>query len=340
VTVARSIEQGRENYVYSITLLQIAPRLLRLSGFGLAYWYLPGLEGIATALLISYYLPVTIFGVQRQEWRWMNISEIKYSDWRFSGELFLNSMASQLFQNLDVLLITALASSIATSNYQVAWKIALVIGYTNQILSTVLKPRLSSYLANNNPAELRQEFTIVRDTTIIFASFTLLVAVVAGETLLSLFGEYSDSYPLLVVLATGQFVNTSFGNVHNVLMMGKEGRLILLNSILGIGINFLGNLLLIPLYHELGAAISTVLTVFIFSNIVAVWLIQHSLDVKLFDLYATGGAFACGSLIITFVFLRLPAHRTISGVALIVFCIALVHHNRAEIVSQYQDLQS
>jgi O-antigen/teichoic acid export membrane protein len=327
VPVEGAIRKAHEEYIRAIALLQVFPQLFRVSGLYLVLQTSPSPEAVVGVIGVSHYLPLAGFLLHSNDWRYLNLTGISRNHWRFSGQLLLNSMASRLFQSLDILLVTALASATATGNYRIAWKIALIVGYADQILSTIIQPRMSTYLTNRDTAGLQDEFQKVRDASIIGGAAILIVIILLGRIILDAFGNYEQSYLLLVLLGAGQLLNRSFGNVHEVLMMGREGKLILYNSILGISLNLVGNLVLIPPLEEYGAAISTILTVFLTSNIVVIFLIRQSIGIDVFDSRTTGSV-AVSVLLVVLAVQAIPTGEVFATIILSLLIGAVLFQNR------------
>jgi O-antigen/teichoic acid export membrane protein len=104
-----------------------------------------------------------------------------------------------------------------------------------------------------------------------------------GRSLLAIFGTYADQYAVLVVLTVGAITNAAFGKVGHILIMGKRGRLVLINTLINIGGNIVLNILLIPQYGAMGAAIATVFTVYFLTNLVALLQVHYYMDINTFD---------------------------------------------------------
>lgn len=298
-SICSGILRGFEMVSEAIIVTQIITQLIRLVGLGLslAFWQSP--TAVVLAIAASVYIPVIIIAALSKGWKYLNITGIPMSHIRFSAYLFINSLASQFLKRTDILLLSGLATLAGAGEYNVAWKIAFVAQYGDKILTNVLQPRVSKFLEQGEIKDLIKEFDMVRDLSIAAGLPPLIVVIIFGRDLLILFGQYSDQYNVLLLLTVGALINASFGSIGQILLMGKHGRLILLNTIISLGGNIILNITLIPKYGTLGAAIATVLTVFFITNLIAAIQVKYFMDIDTFDWVALIGV---GAIVITLSF--------------------------------------
>jgi len=257
--------------------------VLRLGGMGVVYLFVPEPWAIAVAIGLSFYLPLVGFTAGSKGWQYLNLSAISRKQFEFSTVLLLNSIGSKLMKNVDVLLLTTLASTASTGGYDVAWKVASVLRYGEQVLNNVLQPRLSKFLAEDQVEFLLAEFNFVRDLSVASTLGGLFVLIFFGRELLGLFGAYTGQYELLLVLGMGFVLNAAFGKIGQILLMGKHGRFVLLNTILNLVGNIGLNAVLIVRYDAIGAAIATTTTVFFFTNVLAMWQVDYAFGIDTTD---------------------------------------------------------
>ena len=89
---------------------------------------------------------------------------------------------------------------------------------------------------------------------------------------------------ILVILALGQFINVITGSVGYLLMMSGNERLLRNNIIFIAVLNLTLNLLLIPKYGILGAAISTSVSLAL-QNIISMVIVKYRLGIWTFPLF-------------------------------------------------------
>ena len=102
--------------------------------------------------------------------------------------------------------------------------------------------------------------------------------------MMGLFGdEFRAGAPLLAVLAVGQFINVATGSVGYLLIMSGHEKWILNRSIFIAAISLALNLLLIPRFGTLGAAMATAISV-ASTNLIALYLVHKHLGITILPL--------------------------------------------------------
>jgi O-antigen/teichoic acid export membrane protein len=144
--------------------------------------------------------------------------------------------------------------------YRIVFKIATLITFAQFALNTVVAPMVSA---------LHEKGTALDELTTKVARLNLLTAgpifigiVLLGPWLISMFGvsTASSAYPWLLILAFGQLINAFAGPGLNILNMTGYEKSARNTMLVVVVLNFLLNLLFIPAFGPLGAAISTTLT--------------------------------------------------------------------------------
>lgn len=281
--ICGGVLRGLEQVSTAILLEEIINQVIRLFGLTIVWVYCQDPVAVVLALGLAYYVPVIAFAIRTRGWQYLNLTGMSTSHIRYSGYLLVNSIASRFLKNTDVLLLASLATLPATGGYNVAWKLAIVARFGDQILTNTIQPRLSKYLAANEVEKLCEEFGQVRDLSVVATIPVLIVVLLFGESLLGIFGNYANQYAVLVVLTVGATINAAFGSIGQILIMGKRGRLVFLNTLINLGGNIALNILLIPRYGTMGAALATVFTVYFLTNLVAALEVHYFMHINTVD---------------------------------------------------------
>ena len=308
---AQAIQGGRlrgyELIPQAILFEQILPSSLRLVGLSVVYLLSPTVESVITAIYAAQYLPSIALFVYDRQWKLLNATGIDRSQLQLAGHFFVNSVASRFLTDTDIILLSTLAGLAATGSYQVAWKISMVSRYADDALTNVITPRYSKFVSNADYGKLRSELNMVREVSLIGGGFVVLIVLLLGKPLLGLFGNYQDQYATLVLLSIGGgLLNPGIGPVGQILLMAKEGRLIMLNSLVTLCLNVIGNVILIPEYGALGAAVSTVLTLYLLNGVFSIVLVRYSLAVDVFEIRIALPILTATALVLGTVFSNVP----------------------------------
>lgn len=141
--------------------------------------------------------------------------------------------------------------------FAVAWRTAALIGFVLVAINTIAQPKFAELYARG---EMKSLAATAQKATLIMtacAAPVLIVFLAAPGFVLSAFGsDFSGAIVLLQILSVGQFVNVATGSVGVLLVMsGKE--LEYRNvQVVAAAVVLLLNVLLIPIYGAVGAAIA------------------------------------------------------------------------------------
>jgi O-antigen/teichoic acid export membrane protein len=249
-------------------LLRSALQLLLVGAVGVtALWMTASLPMFALAWAAPY-LPVTLLAglwlrrihragkpsgprSRRAERR-----RVRREFWRFTGPRALASVAQLALQRVDVLLVAALGGLVPAAVYAVAGRFVVLIQFANQGISQSVQPRLAEALATDDrPAANHLYQTATGWLVLVTWPINLLVMLFA-PVYLRLFGAgYTAGASVVVVLAGAMLVATGCGMVDMVLAMAGRTSWNLVNVLVALGVTIGLDVLLIPRYGALGAAI-------------------------------------------------------------------------------------
>lgn len=182
-----------------------------------------------------------------------------------STPFLLLAGAGVLFTHIDTLMLGVFGSSADVGVYKVAAQGSnlLVIGLA--VVDRVVAPHIAAeYEAGN----LRAVERVLISGSRVASGLALPVAAVLilfGESLLpSLFGSSFDTgYIPLVVLTVARLIDVSFGSVHTALNMTGHALDSARGLLLAVSINFALDLILVPSYGAVGAAIATLVSLIV-----------------------------------------------------------------------------
>jgi len=177
---------------------------------------------------------------------------------RFAALMAVEGVLLFVLQWTDQLLVGFFLDTHAVGVYASALRLAALVAVPLLAVNSIMAPTAASLHGAGETERLRVTFARMTWATAGAGLAIGAVLLVSGPWLLGLFGpEFVAGYPALVVLVLGQVVNAATGSVGVILgMTGHAGRLTLnagLTAMLTIGLN----LLLIPRFGIVGAALAT-----------------------------------------------------------------------------------
>ena len=142
--------------------------------------------------------------------------------------------------------------------YNAGLTLSIIFAFPLRSLKPILDPLIVGRYINNDFKSLNILFnTMIRWTSVfVVPMFGFLVCF--GENIIQLFGrDFVSGYSVMLVLSISQMISTVFGVATSILNMGDRPKLNLKIMVFGAIITILLNMLLIPKWGGLGAAIGT-----------------------------------------------------------------------------------
>ena len=249
-------------------LLRSALQLLCVAAAGIAaLWTTASLPVFAFAWAVPY-LPVTVLAAVAlrriylahkpagPRTRRVERQALTRDFWRFTGPRALASVAQLALQRVDVLLVAALGGLAAAAVYAVAGRFVVLIQFANQGISQSVQPRLAEALATGDRATANHLYQLATGWLVLVTWPISLLVVLFAPVYLGLFGAgYRAGAPVVVVLAAAMLVATGCGMVDMVLAMAGRTSWNLVNVLIALGVTIGLDVLLIPRYGALGAAV-------------------------------------------------------------------------------------
>ena len=192
---------------------------------------------------------------------------------REANPLILVALFTNYFADVDILLVTPLLTSAETAALGLCLKLSLLVGFAVQVAHQVVVPDLAD-------ARARKDNSSINDVVLRAFAFPLAItvgamAVVAlwGESLLAIFGpEFTSAKTPLLILMACQLARALFGpSVLLLTVIGAQRQ----NAALAIAALIVlagANLVLLPLYGVLGAAIAVAIATLFWSVACAITL--------------------------------------------------------------------
>ncbi|GID26546.1 lipopolysaccharide biosynthesis protein [Paractinoplanes brasiliensis] len=251
-------------------------RLLR-SGMQLGLVGLAGVTALWTAASLPMfalawaapYLPVTILSAYalRRLYREAKApgvttrraerSALRREFWRFTGPRAIASVAQLALQRIDVLLVAAFGGLVAAAVYAVAGRFVVLIQFANQGISQSVQPRLAEALAVGDRRAANDLYQTATGWLVLVTWPVNLLVIFFAPVWLRLFGDRyaAEGVAVVAVLAGAMLVATGCGMVDMVLAMAGRTSWNLVNVLVALAVTVVLDVLLIPRYGALGAAI-------------------------------------------------------------------------------------
>lgn len=193
----------------------------------------------------------------------------------------LNLISSRI----DVIMLGMLSEIENVGIYSAASRVADVVVFGLVSANAIAAPMIARLHSTGRHEELQKIVRLASKGIFLLTLPIALVLLIFGHQILGLFGqEFSAGYPVLVILVCGQLVNALAGPVGYLMTMtGHQNHAARIVSISAL-MNLTLNVLLIPLWGMLGAAVANALSTATW-NILMLRFVKKELSIQVFRNY-------------------------------------------------------
>ncbi len=177
--------------------------------------------------------------------------------YRMGFWVFLSSIATMIIMRLDIIMLKKMSPVDEVGYYTAAMNLAMIFPLITASLVTTLLPKMYDFLKNNSVETY--VYRILRKTKLVL-SVLILLELFSPLLIRWVFGNaYISSIPVFQILLVAFTFGVIINPISLVMYAINKAWLLTLMNWIQLPLNFLGNLIMIPLYDSSGAAISTVI---------------------------------------------------------------------------------
>ena len=222
----------------------------------------------STAYLISYLLIIIItFIMLSTKHHVFNTYKLRWTKFDtdlllFSVPLLLSGIFWMLLERTDTIIIGIFLDQTYVGLYNAAIPIGQMILMIRQSFSPVILPLLTELFSKNKRNDLALMYYLSAKWTAILSIPLFISMLMKPEFFIRLiFGsEFISASTILQIVIFGFFIHTIVGPTSNLLIILGKTKLAMQNSVLAFLISILSNIILIPKFQLIGAAISSLCT--------------------------------------------------------------------------------
>ena len=211
----------------------------------------------------------------------------------FTVPLLTNDLAFALIGSAGAIMLGVLAGAQDVAELRAVVPVAMTMSYVLSSFGLLFVPLASRLFARGDADELNRLYWQTATWTTVLSYPIFIVAVGLAEPLtLLLFGDrYSSSAPVLAVLAVGRFITAAAGPNGVLLGVYAQVRYLVATNVVAMVTSLGLNLLLIPPFGAMGAAIAATATLVVFNAVWQVGLARrtdvHGVDPGYAGVYVT-----------------------------------------------------
>ena len=242
--------------------------------------------------LVKYTLVMVISTLFSQVLLWVNINKrVKYKKIKFRDTtkhlkpnliLFVPILATSLYKYMDKVMLGLLSNVSEVAFYENGEKINSIPLQIMSALGTVMLPRISN-LIENKKNKLAKKYIIKSLDMIVFMAFPMAFGLfVVGKNFAPIYfgSEFSKSGIIISLLSTTiPFSAISYIIRTEYLIPYEKEKIYIVSVFIGAALNFLLNMILIPIYQSIGACIGTIIAE-IFVSLYQIIMIKDYISIK------------------------------------------------------------
>ncbi|WP_084219337.1 lipopolysaccharide biosynthesis protein [Spirillospora albida] len=178
--------------------------------------------------------------------------------WRFTAPRAVAQICQTAFQRADIVLVAALSSPREAAIYTAATRFIVISQLATQAVQNVMQPAVSRLMALGDRAGAGRVFAVCASWNLALAWPVHLAVAVGAPVYIGAFGGgyRGDGEFVTVILAGAMLVATATGARDVMLLMAGRSGLSLVNQSTALGVTIMLNVLLIPPFGIVGAALA------------------------------------------------------------------------------------
>ena len=201
----------------------------------------------------------------------------------YSWPLSLNRALLYTNNQTEIILLGVFGTAALIGIFQAALQVALLTAAILAAVSAIFSPVVAAALSTHNRGRVQSMYATTTKWSLMIGLPYFLFVVTHSHQIMGLFGTgFTAGAEALAILALGRLVDLATGSVAAVLVMAGYSRLSLINSLIFLGTSVVGDIILIPRYHLVGAAIASAIAV-VLVNVLRVGQVWHLLRVQPFQ---------------------------------------------------------
>lgn len=226
--------------------------------FGFIYIVGLGAAAVPAGVALSLLLPIVFLIAMSAGRADPAPSNLRFSDASAGLRFLVMRLSTMGLRQIDLIVMGFLVGGSATAAYAVASRIGDMAQLGQHAFVQTYAPRVRRHLARGDEAAIVREYNATRALSFLLCLGIAAVLVLCGQVALDVFGDFSQGYPVLLLVLAGHLVTASFGGHDAHLSMTDHLGAAMANRMAALCTFVILLALLVPPFEGLGAAISFV----------------------------------------------------------------------------------
>ncbi|MBW2072030.1 MAG: flippase [Deltaproteobacteria bacterium] len=224
-----------------------------------------GVIGLIKAFIISYIISLLVaFYLLVKEFPAIITKSVRIEyDIRtlllYSFPLMLSGLLMFLVRWTDTIMLGLMKQSADVGIYRAASQIPIFLGLILTAINSVYAPTIAQIHHQNEKERLEKILKTTTRWIFLFTFPLVIILAFSSREIISVFGNefIAKGAPVLIIITLAQFINCITGGVGIILGMTGKQNMLVINSAVLVLVNILLNVIFIPIYGCLGAAIAS-----------------------------------------------------------------------------------
>jgi len=192
---------------------------------------------------------------------------------KYSLPLFMSSIIGILLRQADIIMLGFIKTEEAVAVYKISVQICAIIPFFKHITGSFFSPMISSLYHAGKKEEMIHTFKEVTKWSFTVGLMIFIGIILFGKSALHLFGEdFIYGHRALIIVACGFLAGVAAGHTGSMISMTGHPKFNLLSSTVTFTVNIVLNILLIPKYGILGAAVATLISSIVSNSMSLIYL--------------------------------------------------------------------
>lgn len=286
-----SLSRAAYKAVFPSFVKETALRILQTGVILLYYYDILDFNQFVPAFSLSYFLAMFIMFLYT---KWRGILQIalplKIGEvvsvremLTFSFFVFLNKLPNRALNQIDVLMLGALAGLKSAGAYAIAFFIAEVVRIPARNILLVSNPLIAEAWKNKDLKKIGQMYKQSSINQLLIGGFVLvLILCNVNDFTFYLQNKYTNLYPVIALIGLAKVFDMATGINGLIISNSKYYRYSLYFNISLLALAVITNFILIPLYGIMGAALATAISVF-FLNMIKTLFLKYKFSLQPFS---------------------------------------------------------
>lgn len=276
-----TVNRAEGAFVRSQVGYELLPNIIRVVPLG-GIWFFNysvyvGLDEVLFLYVVSLLVPFFYFLFSNLE-TFKRVSILNYD--KFMDIIKANSglawvgLLLYAHTQLDVILLKVFSTEEDVAGYGIANRLASLFAFSMAVANVLVPSYIGQQLRSMDYLKLKKFVLRFSLLMLIVCCAQLLVLIFLGERIMLLWGDaYLTYFTVVLILCLSQAFYMLFGVSSHLLFLGGRQRVNTITESIGFILNLVANLLLIPTYGAVGAAVGTAVCLFLVNviKVIAAW---------------------------------------------------------------------